>query len=133
MGSPTPNPEADAKTDPWNQRFDRLESAVDHLQKTVEVVILLADHLTRQAEVNLSKPSKGADSPYLTKEEAAEYLRTTVDGIYGRVERGRLERCPGVRDYLFTKEMLDDSAMGRFKKAGPENAGPRRSRKKGAS
>jgi hypothetical protein len=50
---------------------------------------------------------------YFTAEEAAEYLRTTVGGIYGRVERGTLERCPGSRRLLFTKEMLDDSVMGR--------------------
>jgi hypothetical protein len=53
------------------------------------------------------------DSPFYTKEEAAKYLPTTVDGIRGRVERGQLKRCPGVRHYLFTKEMLDDSVKGR--------------------
>jgi hypothetical protein len=63
------------------------------------------------AEVAEAAPK--VDSPYFTKEEAASYLRTTVSGIYGRVERGRLQRCRGINDYLFTREMLDESAMGR--------------------
>jgi hypothetical protein len=34
-------------------------------------------------------------SPYLTAEEAAGYLRTTIQGIYSLVKRGRLQPMPG--------------------------------------
>ena len=61
-----------------------------------------------------------------SKEEAAEYLRTSMDGIYGRVERGQLERCPGVREDLFTKEMLDASVRGRDAKSAPRNTKKRK-------
>ena len=35
--------------------------------------------------------------------------------IYGLVEIRKLKRCPGIRRMLFTKEMLDDCAIGRFR------------------
>ena len=76
----------------------------------------LAEGIRRIAENNSRTAMFRVDSPYYTKEEAAAYLKTTVDGIYGRVERGQLERCPGPQEYLFTKEMLDDYVMGRWKK-----------------
>ncbi|HEY7158983.1 MAG TPA: helix-turn-helix domain-containing protein [Gemmataceae bacterium] len=46
-------------------------------------------------------------SPYLTAIEAASYLRTTVQGIYALVKRGRLKPMPGFGRLLFTKEELD--------------------------
>lgn len=52
------------------------------------------------------------ESPYFTVEEAAQYLRTTVKGIYAFVERGRLRKCPGTRTLLFTREMLDACVQG---------------------
>ena len=73
----------------------------------------LAYAISHLTEALTPKAMATVDSPYFTKEEAARYLRTTVDGIYGRIERGQLKRCPGVREYLFTREMLDDSMMGR--------------------
>jgi hypothetical protein len=48
-------------------------------------------------------------SPYLTACEAAAYLRTTVQGIYARVKRGRLKPMPGSGRLLFTLEALDAS------------------------
>jgi len=86
------------------------------LPSLVELGTDIVEGVARIAD-NMGHPSLTArETPYYTKEEAAAYLRTTVDGIYGRVERHQLERCPGSREYLFTKEMLDDSAMGRVEK-----------------
>ena len=47
------------------------------------------------------------ESPYLTCEEAAGYLRTTRQGIYALVKRGRLKAMPGSGKLLFTREALD--------------------------
>jgi excisionase family DNA binding protein len=47
-------------------------------------------------------------SPYLTCMEAAAYLRTTVQGVYSLVKRGRLFPMPGSSRLLFTLERLDD-------------------------
>jgi excisionase family DNA binding protein len=46
-------------------------------------------------------------SPYLTAIEAALYLRTTVQGVYSLVKRGRLRPMPGSGKLLFTRESLD--------------------------
>ncbi len=47
-------------------------------------------------------------SPYLTVPEAAAYLRTTAQGIYALVKRGRLHAMPGRPGrLLFTRESLD--------------------------
>lgn len=48
-------------------------------------------------------------SPYLTATEAAAYLRTTVQGIYALVKRGRLKPMPGFGRLRFTREELDAS------------------------
>src|SRR5262245_39222496 len=49
----------------------------------------------------------GIVSPYLTAHEAATYLRTTCQGIYSRVKRGRLKPMPGSGNLLFSREALD--------------------------
>jgi excisionase family DNA binding protein len=46
-------------------------------------------------------------SPYFTAAEAAAYLRTTVQGIYALVKRGRVRPMPGSGKLLFTREALD--------------------------
>jgi excisionase family DNA binding protein len=46
-------------------------------------------------------------SPYLTAAEAAAYIRSTVQGIYALLKRGRLHKLPGSRKLLFTREALD--------------------------
>ncbi len=46
-------------------------------------------------------------SPYLTAVEAAVYLRTTVQGIYALVKRGRLKPMPGFGRLLFTRAEMD--------------------------
>jgi excisionase family DNA binding protein len=46
-------------------------------------------------------------SPYLTATEAAAYLRSTVQGIYSLVKRGRVKPMPGSGKLLFTREALD--------------------------
>ena len=52
------------------------------------------------------------ESPYLTIEEAAIYARTTVNNIYGLIERRKLKKLPGTRTVLFTKEILDNYLKG---------------------
>lgn len=52
-------------------------------------------------------------SPYLTAPEAAAYLRTTVQGIYALVKRGRLNPLPGSGKLLFTRAELDASLQKR--------------------
>jgi excisionase family DNA binding protein len=52
-------------------------------------------------------------SPYLTCAEAAAYLRTTKQGIYALVKRGRLRPMPGSGRRLFTREALDESLKKR--------------------
>lgn len=53
-------------------------------------------------------------SPYLTAEEAAAYLRTTVQGIYSLVKRGRIKPMPGRPGrLLFTRAELDRYLGGR--------------------
>jgi excisionase family DNA binding protein len=64
-------------------------------------------------EVAVNEQTKSTDhgsiaSPYLTAAEAAAYLRTTVQGIYSLVKRGRLFPMPGSPGrLLFTRESLD--------------------------
>lgn len=49
-----------------------------------------------------------AKSPYMTAVEAGEYLRTTVQGIYSLVKRGKLHPMPGRPGrLLFTRPALD--------------------------
>jgi hypothetical protein len=47
-------------------------------------------------------------SPYLTAAEASVYLRTTIQGIYSLVKRGRLKRMAGSGKLLFTRDFLDE-------------------------
>lgn len=55
-------------------------------------------------------------SPYLTAIEAAAYLRTTVQGIYALVKRGRILPMPGRPGrLLFTRESLDKYLNSRFR------------------
>jgi hypothetical protein len=47
-------------------------------------------------------------SPYLNAAEAAVYIRSTVQGIYSRVKRGRLQPMAGSPGrLLFTRDSLD--------------------------
>jgi excisionase family DNA binding protein len=55
------------------------------------------------------------ESPYLVCAEAAAYLRTTVQGIYSLVKRGRLKPMPGSGRLLFTREALDECLRRRRK------------------
>lgn len=56
-------------------------------------------------------------SPYLTASEAAAYIRSTVQGIYALVKRGRLKPMPGRPGrLLFTKESLDHYLNSRFRR-----------------
>ena len=47
------------------------------------------------------------ESPYLTASEGAAYLRTTIQGVYALVKRGRLKPMPGSGKLLLTRETLD--------------------------
>jgi excisionase family DNA binding protein len=53
------------------------------------------------------QPVSALVSPYLITPEAATYLRTTVQGIYALVKRGRLKPMPGSGRLLFTRQALD--------------------------
>jgi excisionase family DNA binding protein len=54
-------------------------------------------------------------SPYLLAAEAAAYLRTTVQGVYSLVKRGKLKPMPGRPGrLLFTREPLDKYLNSRF-------------------
>jgi excisionase family DNA binding protein len=56
-------------------------------------------------------------SPYLTASEAAVYIRSTVQGIYALVKRGRLKPMPGRPGrLLFTREALDGYLAGKFRR-----------------
>lgn len=55
-------------------------------------------------------------SPYLTAVEAAAYLRTTVQGIYALVKRGRLKPMPGSGKLLFTRAALDECLTKRMRR-----------------
>ena len=56
-------------------------------------------------------------SPYLTAAEAAAYLRTTVQGVYALVKRGRLKPMPGRPGrLLFTRQALDGYLAGKFRR-----------------
>ena len=56
-------------------------------------------------------------SPYLTVAEAAAYIRSTVQGIYSLVKRGRVKPMPGRPGrLLFTREALDSYLSGKFRR-----------------
>ena len=57
------------------------------------------------------------DSPYLTVAEAAAYIRSTTQGIYALVKRGRVKPMPGRPGrLLFTREALDGYLRGKFRR-----------------
>jgi excisionase family DNA binding protein len=54
-------------------------------------------------------------SPYLTADEAAAYLRTTRQGVYALVKRGRIRPMPGRPGrLLFTRDALDHFLNSRY-------------------
>jgi hypothetical protein len=57
---------------------------------------------------NLQTNGMAVISPYLTAAEAAAYIRSTIQGVYSLVKRGRLKPLPGSRKLLFTREALDE-------------------------
>jgi excisionase family DNA binding protein len=62
-------------------------------------------------------PATTTASPYLTADEAAAYLRTTVQGIYSLVKRGRLQPMPGRPGrLLFTRDALDRYLSARYRR-----------------
>ena len=65
--------------------------------------------------MNGNGQSRIIESPYLTCEEAAAYLRTTKQGIYSLVKRGRVKPMPGSGKLLFTREALDACLLRRRK------------------
>jgi excisionase family DNA binding protein len=65
-----------------------------------------------ETAVNDFNRAKVVESPYLTTEEAAKYLRTTANGVYSLLERRKLKKLPGSRTVLFTFDMLDAYLRG---------------------
>jgi len=57
------------------------------------------------------------ESPYLTCEEAAAYIRSTRHAIYALVKRGRIKPMPGRPGrLLFTRIELDSYLRGKFRR-----------------
>lgn len=53
-------------------------------------------------------------SPYLTAAEAAAFIRSSAQGIYSLVKRGKTKPMPGRQGRLpFTREALDDYLGGK--------------------
>ena len=53
-------------------------------------------------------------SPYLNAEEAAAYMRTTVQGVYSLVKRRKIRAMPGRPGrLLFTRAALDKYLNGK--------------------
>jgi excisionase family DNA binding protein len=68
------------------------------------------------SQVNELQVAVQVESPYLVATEAAAYLRTSVQGIYSLVKRGRLKPMPGSGRLLFTREALDECLRRKMKR-----------------
>ncbi|MDY3555048.1 helix-turn-helix domain-containing protein [Gemmata sp. JC717] len=81
-----------------------------HLTETVRDILARLERLENQP----TGPDALAavESPYLTAEEAAAYLRVNVNALYSLVERRKLAPLPGHRKYRFTRAMLDAYLKG---------------------
>jgi excisionase family DNA binding protein len=79
-------------------------------ESTIKSIMARLDSLESKAKGHAEPPP--VQSPYLNAEEAAAYLRITVNALYGLVERRRLRPLPGSRKYRFTREGLDAFLMG---------------------
>jgi excisionase family DNA binding protein len=66
-----------------------------------------------ESKQSVEQQGREIDSPYLTGEEAADYLRITMNALYSLVERRKLRPLPGSRKYRFTKEQLDAFLRGK--------------------
>ena len=62
------------------------------------------------------KETVQAVGAFLAASEAATYFRTTVQGIYSLLKRGRLKSMPGSGKLLFTREALDECFQKRFRR-----------------
>ena len=60
--------------------------------------------------VQATRPKQA--SPYLTAQQAADYLQLTVKALYGLVERRKLRPLPGHRRYRFLPQQLDAYLRG---------------------
>ena len=61
-------------------------------------------------------PSSAFPSPYMTAAEAAAYIRSTIQGIYALVKRGRVKPMPGRPGrLLFTRAALDSYLSGKYR------------------
>jgi excisionase family DNA binding protein len=57
------------------------------------------------------------ESPYYTAAEAAAYIRSTIQGIYALVKRGKLRPMPGRPGrLLFTREALDRFLEAKYRR-----------------
>jgi excisionase family DNA binding protein len=75
------------------------------------------DDAAEQEQKNAKKKRKNREnqpvnSPYLNAEESAEYLRITVKALYDLVDKRKLKKLPGSKNYRFTREMLDAYLRG---------------------
>jgi excisionase family DNA binding protein len=72
--------------------------------------------------LNSSPEQTAPESPYLTTEQAAEYLKASVQSIYDWTKRGKLNPVPGRRG-LFTRDALDRFAQTRRRQRKGSTAG----------
>lgn len=87
------------------EKLDRVFAILDEAQKR--------SRLPDKAKPQQDAEPQQVESPYLNAKEAAAYLRITMNGLYGLVERRKLKPLPGHRKYRFTKEMLDAYLRGK--------------------
>ena len=85
----------------------RLSDAIERLIGTAGTAGTAGEAEALSCPDSIQSPDKR--SPYFDAEEAASYLGTTVNSLYGLVERRQIEPLRGTkRRYRFTREMLDE-------------------------
>jgi hypothetical protein len=83
--------------DLWDRRFRDLEAALTESRGHAETVSSLEESIRRLGE-SLAQGRKKVDSPYFTKEEAAEYLRPPWTASTGGSSGGRLTGAPALKN-----------------------------------
>ena len=85
-----------------HRKVHRLQDILDGRDPLERIEQRLAELLTASAD----RKASSIESPYLTTEEAAAYLKASIQSVYDWVKRGKLHPVPGRRG-VFTKDALD--------------------------
>jgi len=91
-----------------NKKVQRVEDILDG-RDSLERIEERLDGLVTALQY---QETSSTESPYLTTQEAADYLKAKVNTVYDWVKRGKLHPVPGRRG-MFTKEALDRFAQTR--------------------